>query len=136
MCPHKRELVLSRGLLGDAKGVPKVACPVHKKAFSLETGKCLSGDDFAVEVFPVKVEGDEVFVQVSAAINSVKAANGSHTCDCGSRVGPSRSKRRGLMSTIAFTAEPAIPRQAARGGVDRLPGDSVESEGLSLIHCS
>ena len=37
------------------------------------------------------------------------------------------------MSTIAFTAEPAIPRQAARGGVDRSPGDSVESEGLSLI---
>ena len=72
MCPHKREMVLSRGLLGDAKGIPKVACPVHKKSFSLETGKCLSGDDFAVEVYPVKVEGDEVFVQISAAIKEMK----------------------------------------------------------------
>ncbi len=35
LCPHKRELVLSRGILGDQGGVPKVACPIHKKAFSL-----------------------------------------------------------------------------------------------------
>ncbi len=83
MCPHKREMVLSRGLLGDAKGVPKVACPVHKKSFSLETGKCLSGDDFAVEVYPVKVEGDDVFIQVSTAIKATKPANGSHACGCG-----------------------------------------------------
>jgi nitrite reductase (NADH) large subunit len=67
LCPHKRELVLSRGILGDQGGVPKVACPVHKKAFSLESGKCLSGEEFAVEVFPVKVVGDEVFVQVPLA---------------------------------------------------------------------
>ena len=60
MCPHKRELVLSRGILGDQGGVPKVACPVHKKAFSLESGKCLSGEEFAVKVFPVKVEGNDV----------------------------------------------------------------------------
>lgn len=63
-CPHKRELVLSRGLLGDVNGVPKVACPVHKKAFSLESGKCLSGEDLAVTVFPVKIDGEEVFLQV------------------------------------------------------------------------
>ena len=67
MCPHKRELVLSRGILGDQGGVPKVACPVHKKAFSLESGKCLSGEDYAVKVFPVKVEGDDVYVQVPVA---------------------------------------------------------------------
>ena len=64
MCPHKRELVLSRGILGDQGGVPKVACPVHKKAFSLESGKCLSGEEYAVKVFPVKVEGNDVYVQV------------------------------------------------------------------------
>lgn len=67
MCPHKRELVLSRGLLGDQGGVPKVACPVHKKAFSLESGKCLSGEDYTVKVFPVKVEGNDVYVQVPVA---------------------------------------------------------------------
>ena len=61
MCPHRREFVLSRGILGDQNGKPKVACPVHKKTFSLESGKCLSGEDYSVQVFPVKVEGDDVF---------------------------------------------------------------------------
>ena len=44
-----------------------MACPVHKKAFSLESGKCLSGEDYAVQVFPVKVEGNDVYVQVPVA---------------------------------------------------------------------
>jgi len=65
-CPHKREAVLSRGLLGDEQGVPKVACPLHKKAFSLESGSCLSGEAYRLEVFSVKVEGDDVFVELPA----------------------------------------------------------------------
>jgi nitrite reductase (NADH) large subunit len=64
VCPHKRELVLARGLLGDVNGLPKVACPLHKKTFSLETGKCLTGEDYEVQTFAVKIEGDEVLVQV------------------------------------------------------------------------
>jgi nitrite reductase (NADH) large subunit len=61
-CPHKREAVLSRGILGDQQGVPKVACPLHKKTFSLDSGQCLSGEPYRVEVFPVRVEGDDVLV--------------------------------------------------------------------------
>ena len=64
MCPHKREFVLSRGMIGDHKGTPKVACPVHKKTFSLESGECLSGEDFKVETFPVKIEGDNVYLRL------------------------------------------------------------------------
>jgi len=64
LCPHKRELVLSRGLLGDDKGVPKVACPLHKKTFSLESGDCLSGEEYSVRVFPVRVEGADVYLQL------------------------------------------------------------------------
>jgi nitrite reductase (NADH) large subunit len=64
LCPHMREFVLSRGMIGDHKGVPKVACPVHKKTFALETGECLSGEDYSVEVFPVKIDGDDVYVQL------------------------------------------------------------------------
>ncbi len=55
-CPHKKDMVLARGILGDVKGAPKVACPLHKKTFSLETGECLSGDDYRIATFPVKVE--------------------------------------------------------------------------------
>jgi len=86
MCPHKREMVLSRGLLGDSKGVPKVACPVHKKAFSLDSGKCLSGENLSVEVYAVKVEGDEVFLQVPALKRSENAPCNAHGCDRGAPV--------------------------------------------------
>jgi nitrite reductase (NADH) large subunit len=64
MCPHKREFVLSRGLLGDQGDTPKVACPVHKKTFSLETGAGLSDKAFSIETFSVKVDGDDVYVQL------------------------------------------------------------------------
>lgn len=64
MCPHKKSFVLSRGVLGDANGTPKVACPLHKKTFSLESGECLSGEEYQVDVFPVKVENNEVFLEL------------------------------------------------------------------------
>ena len=62
VCPHKMEMVLSRGMTGSADGVPKIACPMHKKTFSLVDGSNLNGDDFSIATYPVKIEGDEVFV--------------------------------------------------------------------------
>ena len=62
LCPHKRDNVLARGLIGSQNGEPKVACPQHKKTFSLKTGECLSGENYAVQTYPVKVEGGHVFV--------------------------------------------------------------------------
>lgn len=64
MCPHKNAFVLSRGIVGDAKGEPKVACPLHKKPFSLKSGKCLSGEDYSLQVFPVRIVEDEVFLEL------------------------------------------------------------------------
>jgi len=64
MCPHKKAFVLSRGIIGDTGGVPKVACPLHKKTFALESGECLSGEDYEVETFPVKVEGGDVLLEL------------------------------------------------------------------------
>jgi len=64
MCPHKNAFVLSRGIMGDQNGVPKVACPLHKKTYSLESGACLSGEDFSIRVFPVKVEDAEVYLEL------------------------------------------------------------------------
>jgi len=73
MCPHKRALVLSQGLLGDSvstagdgKSQPYVSCPMHKKNFGLEDGKCLSpGDEdkYQIQTFEVKIaEDDKVFL--------------------------------------------------------------------------
>lgn len=64
MCPHKKAFVLSRGILGDAGGVPKVACPLHKKTFSLESGESLSDPEYRIETFPVKVDGNDVYLDL------------------------------------------------------------------------
>ena len=62
--PHKNAFVLSRGIIGTAAEDPKVACPLHKKPFSLKTGECLSGEDFSVKVFPVKVADGVVLLEL------------------------------------------------------------------------
>lgn len=67
MCPHKRAFVLSSGIVGDADGLPKVACPLHKKTFCLASGECLSGEPYRLEVFRVKVEGDRVLAELPPA---------------------------------------------------------------------
>ena len=48
LCPHKMEMVLSLGMIGDKEGIPKVACPMHKKNFSLEDGSNLGGEDLKI----------------------------------------------------------------------------------------
>ena len=61
-CPHRQQMALSRGMIGTAGDEPKVACPFHKKTFSLETGACLSGDDYVLKTYDIKVEGGQVFI--------------------------------------------------------------------------
>jgi NAD(P)H-dependent nitrite reductase small subunit len=79
MCPHKQEMVLARGLLGDQAGTPKVACPLHKKTYDLKSGACLSGDALSIATFPVRVEGDEVFVELPPAEELARPACHPHT---------------------------------------------------------
>lgn len=62
LCPHRMEMVISRGMVGELTGIPKLACPMHKHNFSLEDGSCLSGDLPSLATFPVKIKNDEVFV--------------------------------------------------------------------------
>ena len=67
-CPHRGQMALSRGMTGSAGEAcePKVACPFHKKTFSLVTGECLSGDDYRIQTYPVRVKGDKVYIGISA----------------------------------------------------------------------
>ncbi|HLV62465.1 nitrite reductase small subunit NirD [Galbibacter sp.] len=62
LCPHKMEMVLSRGMIGDLRGIPKVACPLHKKTFSLENGESLCGDHLKLATYPVKIENENVYI--------------------------------------------------------------------------
>ncbi len=79
-CPHKREAVLARGILGDHQGVPKIACPMHKKTFSLNSGTCLSGDAMKIEIYPVRVEGDDVFVHLPRETEPANPARTPRSC--------------------------------------------------------
>jgi NAD(P)H-dependent nitrite reductase small subunit len=76
VCPHRREMVLARGILGDQAGVPKVACPLHKKTFDLTSGGCLSGDDLSIATYPVRIEGDDVLVELPRPMDLRPAAGG------------------------------------------------------------
>lgn len=62
LCPHKLENVLGRGLIGVEEGIPKVACPLHKKTFSLEDGRNLNGDCPSVAIYPVRINENYVYV--------------------------------------------------------------------------
>jgi nitrite reductase (NADH) small subunit len=63
-CPHRQQMALSRGMIGSAGDEPKVACPFHKKTFSLTTGACLNDDAYQIRTYPVRIEGDWVYVGV------------------------------------------------------------------------
>ena len=65
MCPHKMQMILSRGMLGDQAGEPKVACPYHKKTFSLKNGSCLSGEEYSIQTYPVQIKNEEVYIGIS-----------------------------------------------------------------------
>ena len=81
MCPHKRAFVLSRGIIGDQQETPKVACPLHKKTFNLQDGSCLSGEEMSIETFPVKIQGDDVLVQLPPqALLDQALGTAQHNC--------------------------------------------------------
>ncbi|HEY8927680.1 MAG TPA: nitrite reductase small subunit NirD [Mucilaginibacter sp.] len=67
LCPHKQQMVISRGMIGSTgeNCEPKVACPFHKKTFSLLTGDCLGDEDLAIETYPVRVNDGKVFIGIA-----------------------------------------------------------------------
>lgn len=64
-CPHRRQMALSRGMIGSQAGEPKVACPFHKKTFSLVDGRCLNDEaPYRINTYPVKLESDHVYIGI------------------------------------------------------------------------
>lgn len=59
VCAHQHFSALHKGeLIG-----LQVTCPMHGWTYSLETGRAISGDG-RVKTYHVKVEGENVFLQV------------------------------------------------------------------------
>jgi NAD(P)H-dependent nitrite reductase large subunit/NAD(P)H-dependent nitrite reductase small subunit len=94
MCPHKKAFVLSRGMIGDASGTPKVACPLHKKTFSLASGESLSDPEYSIETFPVKIEGDDVLLELPA----VEVLDERHATEIGCALATSCADRTSLVT--------------------------------------
>lgn len=60
--PFSRAAVLSRGIVGDADGVPVVASPMHKQRFDLRTGRCLDAEDVSVARHEVAIASGTVYL--------------------------------------------------------------------------
>lgn len=84
MCPHKRAFVLSRGIIGESGDVPKIACPLHKKSFNLDTGASTQGEEYSIKVFDVQVVGDDVqlFLPAREKLNPILATGSFCSTAC------------------------------------------------------
>lgn len=60
-CPH-RGGPLSQGIVHGAA----VTCPLHNWVISLETGEALGADEGRVKTFPVRVDGENLFIALDA----------------------------------------------------------------------
>ena len=58
--PFSKAFVMSRGILGDRQGVLKVASPIYKQNFNLQTGVCLDDETVAIPVCLVRVVDSQV----------------------------------------------------------------------------
>ena len=52
--PFSGANVMSRGIVGDRGGEPKVASPIYKQTFNLRTGVCYENADVRLDVFRVR----------------------------------------------------------------------------------
>jgi nitrite reductase (NADH) small subunit len=64
--PFSGAYVLARGLVGDRAGVLKVASPIYKQSFALQTGECLDDPKVKLPTYPVRVEDNTLYVAVPA----------------------------------------------------------------------
>jgi len=62
--PFSKAFVLSRGIVGDKAGVPKIASPIYKQAFDLRTGQCLDDPGVRVPTHAVRVERGRILVRL------------------------------------------------------------------------
>ena len=62
--PLGEAAVLARGIVGDLGGALVVASPLYKQHFRLADGQCLEDATVQVAAYPVRVDGDRVWVAV------------------------------------------------------------------------
>lgn len=58
--PFSKAFVLSRGIVGDKGGIPKIASPIYKQNFDLRSGQCLDDPAVKIPTFQVRVVNGSV----------------------------------------------------------------------------
>jgi nitrite reductase (NADH) small subunit len=58
--PFSKAFVISRGIVGDKRGVPTIASPIYKHAFDLRSGQSLDDPAVRLRVWPARVAGGRV----------------------------------------------------------------------------
>lgn len=59
VCPHEEGPLQDGSLLGEI-----VTCPVHGYDFNVRTGECQFDSDYRVATYPVRAEGNDLFVEL------------------------------------------------------------------------
>jgi nitrite reductase (NADH) small subunit len=64
--PFSEAFVISRGIVGDKGGRLKIASPIFKQSFDLQTGECLDDPSVRLPIYPVRVRDGRVEVGIPA----------------------------------------------------------------------
>jgi nitrite reductase (NADH) small subunit len=68
--PFSKAFVIARGTVEDRGGVAKVASPIYRQSFSLETGECLEDRNIRLAVFPVRLSNGRIQIALSKRVTT------------------------------------------------------------------
>ena len=74
--PFSQAFVISRGIVGDRDGTPKIASPIFKQSFALETGVCLDDPMVVLPSYPVRVHRGRVHLASQSASDEAMTPQG------------------------------------------------------------
>ena len=58
--PFSKAFVISRGIVGDKAGIPKITSPIYKQGFDLRSGQCLDDPAVKIPTYQVRVVNGQV----------------------------------------------------------------------------
>jgi nitrite reductase (NADH) small subunit len=78
--PFSKANVLSRGIIGDRAGEPKIASPIYKQTFNLRTGVCYEDATVRLDIYRVRRRSGVVEV-FSAPVDATEPELDDETLD-------------------------------------------------------
>ena len=64
--PFSEAFVIARGIVGDRDGRVKIASPIFKQSFDLETGVCMDDPSVALLSYPVRIRAGRIELALPA----------------------------------------------------------------------